>query len=61
LDIWRLDSFDIPKPDSKSPIIIFIDPEIDADLRSSPGFKRYPFNDFGLSFTTAIPYLKTIS
>jgi hypothetical protein len=45
---WTL--FDIPKPDSKSPIIIFIDPEIDADLRSSPGFKRYPFNDFGLSF-----------
>jgi hypothetical protein len=59
LDIWRLDSFDIPKPDSKSPII-FIDPEIDADLRSSPRFKRYPFNDFGFSFTT-IPYLKTIS
>jgi hypothetical protein len=54
---WTLD---IPKPDSKSPIIIFIDPEIDADLRSSPGFKRYPFNDFGF-FTTAIPYLKTIS
>jgi hypothetical protein len=31
--------FDIPKPDSKSPIIIFIDPEIDADLRSSPDLK----------------------
>jgi hypothetical protein len=57
LDIWRLDSFDIPKPDSKSPIII--DPEIDADLKFSP-FKRYPFNDFGLSFTTAI-LEKTIS
>jgi hypothetical protein len=38
LDIWRLDSFDIPKPDSKSPII-FIDPEIDADLRVLPDLK----------------------
>jgi hypothetical protein len=35
IDACKLDSFDIPKPDSKS-IIIFIDPEIDAALKGSP-------------------------
>lgn len=45
---WTL--FDIPKPDSKSPLIIFIDPEIDAALKGSPTFNGYPFKDFGLSF-----------
>jgi hypothetical protein len=48
--------FDIPKPDSKSPIIIFIDPEIDAALKVLP-FNGYPFKDFGF-FTMTIPYLK---
>jgi hypothetical protein len=37
LDACKLDSFDIPKPDSKSPLI-FIDPEIDAALKGSPTF-----------------------
>jgi len=53
---WTL--FDIPKPDSKSPIIIFIDPEIDADLKGSPAFNGYPFKDFGLSFYKGDTLLK---
>jgi hypothetical protein len=52
LDACKLDSFDIPKPDSKSPLIIFIDPEIDAALKV---LYMVPLTYLLL---TMIPYLK---
>jgi hypothetical protein len=58
LDACKLDSFDIPKPDSKS-LIIFIDPEI-AALKVLSTFNGYLLKIYGF-FTMTIPYLKTIS
>lgn len=53
---WKL--FEIPKSDSKSPIIVFIDPDIDILLKESSAFKNYPFNDIGLAFKNGDAVLK---
>jgi hypothetical protein len=55
-DDWSL--FEFPKPDSKSPIIIFYDPGTNARLNDSQILKGYPFSDFGIAFKNEDPVLK---
>ena len=45
---WTL--FEIPKLNSKAPIIIFVDANSDAIVKEYSIFKGYPFTDFGLAF-----------
>jgi hypothetical protein len=52
---WSL--FEFPKPDSKSPIIVFYDPATNTRLNDSQILKGYPFDDFGIAFKNEDPVL----